>query len=316
MRIGSRDNRRNKADNGLGAYLADRPTFLTTKGERKRSTAYFDPLERYRILAKSVYDWYGLPEDVPEGYIEDCIFGYGCVSAKDVSGLGICIFPAAPKLYSIYGEPSTWIPTGLRNTPTSLDIMSESDNPVLYFGQSTEARISMFAGIMKSALISLQQNVIALRQPIAIDGKVGRAAEACILSTELEEGEMYIPVIDGERLGVKVIDLQARDFTQNLISTYNAMDSEILSIIGVKNVGTEKASGITTEETVSLHQELSLTSTFGLIKRREWCDKINAKLGTSFSVEVSGAYQEDDTDGDGTPDQVDSENDPKQPEEL
>lgn len=294
--------------------MADRPTFLTTKGERKRSTYYFDPLERYRILAKSIYQWDGLPEDVPDGYIEECIFGYGSVSAKDVPGLGICLFPAAPKLYNIYGEPSTWIPTGLRNTPTSIDIMSESNNPVLYLGQSTEARISIFAGIMKSSLISLQQNVIALRQPIAIDGKVGRAAEACILSTELEEGEMYIPVIDGERLGVKVIDLQARDFTQNLISTYNAMDSEILSIIGVKNVGTEKASGITTEETVSLRQELTLTSTYGLVKRREWCDKINAALGTDFAVEVSSAYRQEDSDNDGMADPIDEAE--KQPEEL
>lgn len=296
--------------------MAERPTFLTTKGERKRMTLQFDPIERYRTLAKSIYTWDGLPEDVPIGYIEEAIFGYGGVSAKDVDGLGICIFPAAPKLFNIYGEPKSWLPTGLRSAPESIGIMKESDNPVLWFGQSTEMKIGIYAGIMKSALISLQQNVMALRQPIALDGKPGNSAESCILSNELETGEMYIPVIDGERLGVKVIDLQARDYTQTLISTYNAMDSEILTIIGVKNTGTEKASGITSEETMSLRQELTLVSSVGLKKRQNWCEKINAALGTDFSVEVSSAYRQDDIDGDGEPDAIEDDEEEKEPEEL
>lgn len=293
--------------------MADRPSFLTTKGERKRATYYFDPLERYRIIAKGIYRWKNLPRDVPDGYIEEAIFNYGGVSAKEIEGLGICILPATPKLFNIYGEPHSWLPTGLKGVPQSIDVMSESENPVLWFGQSISQRVEIYAGIMKSALISLQQNVIALRQPIALDGKVGNNAEACILSNELEGGEMYIPVIDGERLGVKVIDLMAHDYTQSLISTYNAMDSEILTVLGVKNVGTEKASGITVEETLSLGQELTITSDVGLIKRRKWCDEINAVLGTNYSVDVSSAYIQKNEDKDNIPDAL--END-KEPEEL
>ena len=295
--------------------MADRPSFLTTKGERKRGTFYFDPLERYRIIAKGIYKWENLPDDVPDGYIEESIFNYGGISAKEIEGLGICVLPAAPKLFNIYGEPLSWLPTGLKGVPQSIDVMKESDNPVLWFGQSISQRVEIFAGIMKSSLISLQQNVIALRQPIALDGKIGNSANACILSTEIEEGEMYIPVIDGERLGVKVIDLQAKDYTQSLISTYNAMDSEILTMLGVKNVGTEKASGVTAEETLSVGQELTLTSNVGLVMRQKWCDKINAKIGTNFKVSVSSAYVEQNTDADNIPDALE-ETEEKQPEEL
>jgi uncharacterized protein Veg len=293
--------------------MADRPTFITTKGERRRATYLFDPLERYRIIAKSIYDWQNLPDDVPEGFVEEALFNYGGVSAKEIDGMGLCVLPAAPKLLNIYGQPLSWLPTGLRGVPQSVDIMSDSTNPVLWLGQSISQRVEIYAGIMKSALISLQQNVIALRQPIALDGKVGNNANACILSNELEEGEMYIPVIDGERLGVKVIDLMAHDYTQSLIGTYNAMDSEILTILGVKNVGTEKASGVTSEETLSLGQELTLTSNFGLIKRREWCDKINEVLGTDFWVEVSSAYVLANTNNNSAPDALE---DDKTPEEL
>ena len=295
--------------------MADRPTFYNSKGERKRATMYFDPMTRYRTLAKGIYIWENLPDDVPDGFIEDCIFNYGSVSAKEVNGLGTCIFAASPKLLNIYGEPKSWLPTGLKCAPSSIGMMEDSDNPVLYFGQSTEERIGIYVGILKSALISLQQNIIALRQPIALDGKPGNSAGACIISTELEEGEMYIPIIDSERLGVKVVDLQAKDYTQSLISTYNAMDAEILSIIGVKNNGTEKASGVTSEETLSLTQELTLVSDYGLRKRLNWCDKINEVLGTDFIVNVSEAYRGDDSDGDGTPDAIEEETD-KVDEEL
>lgn len=284
---------------------------MTTKGERKNGTYFYDPLERYRQIAKGIYIWENLPDDVPEGFIEECIFNFGNVSAKSVDGLGICVMAAAPKTYNIYGEPVSWLPTGLTGIPQSVDIMTASDNPVLWFGAPISNRVEIFAGIMKSALISLQQNVIALRQPIALDGTVGNNANACILSNELEEGEMYIPVIDGERLGVKVIDLQANDFTQSLISTYNAMDNEILTVLGVKNTGTEKKSGITAEETLSLTQELTLTSDIGLKTRKIWCDKINAVLGTDFKVNVSDAYNMENVDNDNIPDALE-----KQPEEL
>lgn len=285
----------------------ERPTFLTTKGERKRSVYQYDPVERYKQIAKGIYTWENLPEDVPEGYIEECIFNYGAASAKNVDGIGICVMAAAARTYNIYGEPLTWLPTGISMIPKTLNIMQESDNPVLFFGTPIIRRIEIFAGIMKSALISLQQNVIALRQPIALDGAIGNSAEACILSNELEEGEMYIPVIDGERLGVKVIDLQSRDYTQTLIATYNAMDNEILTILGVKNTGTEKKSGITPEETLSITQELTLTSDIGLKIRKNWCNKINNVLGTNFDVYVSDAYTQQNADNDNIPDTLEKE---------
>jgi hypothetical protein len=276
--------------------MTTRPLFLNTKGERKLSTFLYDPLERYRIIAKGVYEWSGFPEDVPEGFIEEALFDYGCVGAKDVTGLGLCIFPASALTKSIYGQPLSWIPTGTYNFANSSLIMNPSDNPVLDLGVPMAEKIEMFAGIMKSSLISLQQNVIALRQPIALDGVVGNGVEALILSSELESGEMYIPVIDSDKLGIKVIELGAVDHTQALIATFNAMDSEILSIMGIKNVGTEKASGITTEETLSISQELNVVSDFGLKKRLEWCNKINSILGTSFNVKLAEAFEpEDDT---------------------
>ena len=266
-----------------------RPTFFRPKSERSGCPCY-DPLARYRVIARGIYEWTGLPDDVPEGYIEEALFEYGCIGAKNVEGLGVCITPAAPVSTGIYGNPLTWLPTGIQATSALPGLMTPSDAPVLWIGEAPADRAEMFADIAHNALVSLRQNVIALRQPIALDGEPGRTADGIVLKSELENGEQYIPVIDGKRLGVQVLDLKAKDYTAQLVAVYNAMDNEILTIIGVKNTGTEKASGITTEETTALHQELSVVSDIGLKLRRQWCAKINAKLGTSFAVELSDGY--------------------------
>lgn len=271
-----------------------RPSWYITKGERNSSPYYldFDPLERYRNIATGIYTWHNLPEDVPEGYIERVLFDYPGVSAKDVPGLGICILPVAPVNLSIYGTPIDWKPTGLQGISLQVkELLETSDNPVLWQGEPPAETAKIYANILKNALISLQQNVIGLRQPIALDGEPGSTADAMVLAGEIDQGELFIPVIEAERIGVKVIDLLAKDHTASLVSTCNAMDNEILSILGVRNTGTEKASGVNIAESTSLHQELAVTSGKKLKDRIQWCEKINAVLGTDWWVELSEEYQ-------------------------
>ena len=49
-----------------------------------------------------------------------------------------------------------------------------------------------------------------------------------------------------------------------------------------------------------------------------WCDKINAVLGTNFSVRIADAYVMSDADDDEIPDSIDYVDDEptKEPEEL
>lgn len=274
-----------------------RPSFYLSKGDRNKYQFAFDPLSRYRYLAKGIYEWSGLPEDVPDGFIEEMLFDFGGISAKNDPSLGVIVVPCSPVLLTIYGTPMTWIPVGLANLPaTAQTIMAESDNPALWIGEPPAKRAAIFGEILKQSLISLRQNVIALRQPIAVDGEPGNTADGIMLMADLEGGEQYIPVIDAKRLGVQVLDLKAKDYAASLVGTYNAMDNEILTIIGLNNTGTEKASGVNIEESTSLHQELQITSDTGLKLRRQWCEKINAKLGTSFSVKLAATYEQTPTE--------------------
>lgn len=269
-----------------------KPDWFNSRGERARAAEIvpFDPLEKYRILAAGIYQWEGLPDDVPDGYIERVLFDTGKVSAKIVNAVTY-ILPVHTKTYGIYGETISWLPSVVNSTANLIPELKEpSDNPVLEIGEPIARMVRLYAHILHDSLISLRQNVIALRQPIAIYGNPGNSANGIVLKNELDNGDIYLPLIERSGVDIEAIDLKAKDYTQALISVHNAMDNEILTALGIKNTGIEKASGVTSEETTALHQELQIASDKGLKLRQKWCEKINDRLGTNFSVRISDAY--------------------------
>lgn len=95
---------------------------------------------------------------------------------------------------------------------------------------------------------------------------------------KLRAGDLQLFTLDRTSMNAKVLDLGGKDHTQNLISTINALDCEILARMGIKSAGTEKASGVTTEETVSITQELSLQNRADLMLRQEWIEKVRDRF--------------------------------------
>lgn len=285
------------------------PGFIVPRSERNSSGPTFSPERRYCNIYRGIYKWENMPKDMPEGYVEDCLFYYGSVSAKNIPGLGEYILPANPVTFDTYGNATSWIPTGIVGIPNDSEIMKQSTNPVLSIGNSIYDDIKLYLDIITHSYQSLDQNVIGMSQPIMLLGRGGNSANAETLKLEISNGTKFIPVVDMNRIDAKVIDLGVVDHTQNLIATANAIDNEILSVMGVKNTGTEKSSGVTMEETTSVHQELSLISDTGLDDRLKWCDLINAVNGTNYSVRLSDAYIQEPEIIEEEPDQDNSDGD-------
>ena len=83
---------------------------------------------------------------------------------------------------------------------------------------------------------------------------------------------------------LSTLDLGVQDHTQNLISTMEAMHAKILEIMQAGD-GVAKSSGITVEETVNGNQSVEQAADLELERRKAWCDRINAVMGTNVSVE-------------------------------
>lgn len=291
-----------------------KPTFLMSKGQRsvmESEGVVIDELaDRYLKRYTAKYVWSGMPDDMPDGFIEDRLFWYGSVSAKKIRGAGIGVMGAAPVNLTLYGTPLKWLPIGTYGSTDSVkigDLHKESDNPVLYIGNSPYQMIKPYLEIMRKALNALNLNVAAMAQPVLLQAQPGMELEARMLESDFGTGKVYIPVINSGAIPAEVLDLKATDHTVNLLGVIHDMDAEILTILDIRST-LEKSSGISTAEASAGEQELGDGMDYGLRMRKQWCEAINGLLSTDFDVrlsdnakppepEVSGKYTDDDNGG-------------------
>ena len=134
--------------------------------------------------------------------------------------------------------------------------------------------------LMADAYNCLKQTLFSMGQPVAIQGMVGGEVNVIESKDALLGRKLVVPTLDKTGIQASVIDLGGKDHTQNLISTINALDCEILARFGIKSAGTEKASGVTSEETLSITQELQLINMADYELRSEWAEK--EQIGDRF----------------------------------
>lgn len=269
---------------------APKPGFIMSKGQRNEADRALDTsylAEHYRQVASGLYRWEGLPEGCPKDFIEATALWFSPgVGAKPVKGIGNVLAPIRPSTVSVYGIPYDWIPVAVRGMlpmRKNDDFFRPSNYPCMWNEIPREDAIEPFIRIMSRAMRVLDVNILGLSQPVMISGLPNAPMDGLILKSELADGELYIPTASRNGVDAQVLDLKAQDHTQNLVSTIDWCDARILEILASSN-GVEKASGITTMETVSGVQSVLQQIEVGLDKRLEWCEKVNAELGMSLTV--------------------------------
>ena len=294
-----------------------KPSFIMSKADRRAindSIDTTDIMRHYRNILRGSSAWEGLPEDMPVGYIEDTALWYaGGFALKKCKGLGIAGFPANPVTLDVYGRPVSWLPSivnGVTAYRQTDDVYKESSTPVLWIGTPLRDQIKPYAQLMSMCLKALGQNITSLAHPVLVSGQPsGQAGDnlgALLLKSDLEEGAMYIPTVEGRGVPLEVLDLHATDNTQNLVSTLSACDARILEILNTSN-GIEKNSGITTEETETGSMPLQYAQGGYDEMCDVWAERVNAELGLSVrhkrrEIEAPAPAPETPEDDDGDED--------------
>lgn len=266
-----------------------KPFFLLSKGERNRQGGLFlDSLaDHYRRIAGGCFKWEGTPDGMPQGYIEDtALFYCPAVGCKRVKALGTVILPCRPATLNVYGRPYSWIfspQDGMTRLTVDSDLFEETNDPCLWMGSSIHEMIEPFLDIMKNTLATLNVNIDGLAQPIVASGVPGGELGTLVIKDAVLSKERVIPTT-GTGFNVQVLDLKAQDHSQNLISVLDWCDARILEIMASSN-GVEKASGITTMETVSGVQSIMQELQIGLEKRRAWADECNDRFKMDMTVD-------------------------------
>lgn len=278
---------------------SQRPTFINTKKERKEESEVLDIpylMDYYRNSVIGHYEW-GYNEDVikdvPEGWFEDTLFCYGNLSAaKYRQPIGWFVTPVNPVTVDRYYRPYTWITAAdLNSDADRAFLLEEKKEPVLQLGVSMMEQIRPLVEIMARCFKVLDINVIALSQPIAIESSPGKI-DGEIQEWDLKAGKRFIPVISKNAIGAEVLDLKADDHTQNLASTIMFLHSKIMDMLCMPNSNL-KNSGVSDMETGNANAGTSVYNDWGLKRRKQWCDAMNAlHPELQLTVKVSDSWDE------------------------
>ena len=198
-----------------------KPTFRTSKGERRGAVETIDTsglVQIYRDIARGRFIWEGLPDDMPDGFIEDTALFYNAgVSIKD-TGMGPVVLPAKPVGLTVYGTPYTWVPgnvPGVMGLESDPELFTESDNPVLWMSASVMDRIQPYLDVMARCIKVLNTNIGALSTPILINGRPdageGGNLTGVLLKSDMLNGESFIPVVKGDGMPLDVSVLKVTD---------------------------------------------------------------------------------------------------------
>lgn len=164
-------------------------------------------------------------------------------------------------------------------------------------------RIRYLCEVQARAWNSLRRNLMYLVGPVVVRSTTGAEIVSVQIEKTLQDGDDVVRMLQGATIDGEVMDLGGQDHTQNLISTINQLDSEILSLMGIPALGTSKTSGITAEEAGSMASEMRIILERGLRMRQYACDVLNDHGGLNLSVRINpdlqipGPSEQDRTDG-------------------
>ncbi len=187
------------------------------------------------------------------------------------------------------GEVLRWTPKamGAYMDAKLLRERNESDDPYRVIDRIPLAkRLEYLCAVQARAWNALRRDLLVMVGPVVIQSVTGGEITAIDMASELREGADEILQLKGASVDAKVLDLGGQDHTQNLISTINQLDAEILSIMGIPSLGTSKTSGITAEEAGSMASEMHIILERGLRIREEAADRLNT-AGMSLSVRIN-----------------------------
>ena len=272
--------------------MTDRPLSILSKGERN-SLELIDTdalLFHYEDIYASRFRWTGGPEGMDPSWPERMIYRHGLLGSAEAFGAWQ-LAGANLGLRGIYGQPLNWFP--ICDGTTIPDGWNRPhEGPVVYEPFIPRTENEPLCELMAEAWKCMRTNIKGMAQPIIVQGTVGAELNAKEAAQAINGYKPVIYTLDRASAQASVLDLGAKDHTESLIKVINDLDCEILARMGIRSAGTEKASGVTAEETLSIAQELRLRLEKDLETRRRFVEAVRDRF-PDLKVEPAPGLMDD-----------------------
>ena len=258
--------------------MPERPLSVLSKGEYN-ALGLLDTdalLLHYEDVYASRFRWEGGPEGMDPSWPERMLFRYGILGTAEAFG-SWQLAGGTIGLQGIYGQPLNWFPK-CDGVSIPEGWVAAHDGPTVFQLFVPRAETEPLCLLMAEAWRCMRMNIRAMSQPLIVKGTVGAELNVKEAAQAIEGLKPMLLTLDRTSAEVDVLDVGGTDHTESLIKVINDLDCEILARFGIRSAGTEKASGVTAEETLSIAQELRLRLERDLESRRRFCEAVQDRL--------------------------------------
>lgn len=276
------------------------------KGNFKNNPWMLKEMIQLMNMAESVFVWEGLPDTCPADYLEQALTQGGhAVFFKDNNGLFLLGRGSVASEYNHYNKPTKYhvlssvlsltipISDNLNVTDQRIGVPIMNDN----FAYSLIPQLSLYAQKLGEVKARIDQNLKTTATPFyaVTDPKTKKSFD-----------EVYKKVTDGTPIifGQKGADLEQNfttlSFNSNYIvdqlqDYYNALYSEVMTMLGVSNQGADKKERLLVDEVNANNGQININLAARLKQRQLAASVINKRFGLNVSVKVRDNITYDET---------------------
>lgn len=250
---------------------------------------FTDYYYRLMLLARSVFEWEGLPNGIDEKWIERYLFNEGrCMFFHD-DNLGFMVTKCADGgILNPYDEPTqvtsiatNHIPVTLKNNKECI-IIRNNDDMI-----PTSPTIQLYA--MKLAEISrtIDINVRAQKTPVLIKCSEKQRMTLKMVFKQWDECE---PVIYGDKnldtSEMQAMKIDAPVVFDKLQQQKHALWNECMTFLGINNANMDKRERLVASEVDANDEQIEQSVQVMLKARQMACKQINELFGLNISVKI------------------------------
>ena len=250
---------------------------------------YTNYFYRLMLLAKSLFKWNNLPNNINEKWIERFLFEDGnCIFYKDPkNGYMVTRFAPNGKL-NYYDEPTLIKPyaTDLYESP---ELINETDCIIIRNNDDsipTFPTIQMYSALLTNIQRTIDTNIEAMKMPLIVKctDKQKLSLKNAIKQKQNNEPVIYADKsLNTEDIGVLKTDAPIV-FDKLQVQKMNTWN-ECLTFLGINNANTDKKERLISNEVDANDQLVQACEDVMLKARQEACNRINKMFGTNISVE-------------------------------
>ena len=240
------------------------------------------------LIAKTIFEWSGLPDSVSPKYLEYCLYNFGQAVFFEDDKLGMLCLQAQPTdLKNVYRDPLSVRAVGengyTKEVNKNFVLIKNNDDDI-----PTRNSIENFAYRLYDAQRTADTNVFLHKIPYMI---LCEEKELLSMKKLFEKVGNNEPVIFGLKNGsimdnVKVLETKVPLIFNEVMDYKNTIYNECMTFLGIKNANLDKKERLITSEVDANDDQIAISGATMLKTRQEACEKINKMFGLNVEVRM------------------------------